>query len=245
MKDITLISVNWNTRRVMELMLKSYALHHSVKNRLEHPLNLMLVDNGSTDDSKQWLTDNEIPFIDLPVNIGHEAAINAVYKKITTRYALLVDTDIEFKSNCYLYTNWFMLIDKCIAAGDLITGDNLGYAIKQRLGAWFILFDINLMRDIHDVRKFRDTNLWNYDTGSWFTEKLFELGYNHYQINREPGDIDRDVVGMRYPTHDHLGKCSWATSHHKDRIDEIAMRKKYVEERLKEYEHIDLRNKFI
>ena len=241
MKDATLITVSWNTKSVLELMLKSYVAVHY----MGEPLKLMLVENGSVDGTKQWLTDNKVPFIDCMINVGHEAAVNMIYQKIDTTYALLSDTDVIFKSSVFEPIIDEVLNDKCIAAGDLIDGDNLGYAIKPRLGAWHILFNIHIMRDVEGFTKFRDTNLWNYDTGSWFYEKLTERGYTHHQISRAPGDIDRDVVGMRYPTHDHLGKMSWATSHHKDRIDEIAMRQRYVEERLKEYEHIDLKNKFI
>lgn len=234
--NITLLSVNWNQRKVMELMLKSY-----VKLHYDERLDLMLVDNGSDDDSKKWLTDNGVPFIDLPINIGHEAAINAVYKKINTKYCLLVDTDIQFMDNCFEYLEF--LDHKCIAAGDLITGDVLGSAVKPRIGAWFFLFNIHVMKNL-GVHKFRDTHEWSYDTGSFMTEQILSRGFTHYQIDRKPGDIDRDVIGMDYGTHRHLGKMSWATSHHKDRIDEIAMRMKYVEEQLPLYADIDLRNKF-
>lgn len=237
----TLLVVNWNTRRVLELCLKSFVKHHYMGD----PLKLMLIDNGSTDDSKQWLTDNRVPFIDLSINIGHEAAVNLVYKKIDTRFVLLCDSDIEFKDECLYDIINFEMEDRRIAAGELIDGDNLGYAIKPRIGAWWFLFNISIMRDKEGVMKFRDTNLWNYDTGSWMTEQIFQRGYTHYQIDRIPGDIDRDEVGMRYPKFDHFNKLSWATSHHKDRIEEIAMRMRVVDERLKMYENIDLKNKFI
>lgn len=237
-EEITLLSVNWNQRKVMELMLKSYVKHHK-ESEWSPELNLMLVDNGSDDDSKKWLTENGVPFIDLPFNIGHEAAINAVYKKIDTKYCLLVDTDVQFMSNCWQYP----LNSTCLVAGDLITGDVLGAAVKPRIGAWFFLFDIEKMKS-SGVHKFRDTHEWSYDTGSWMTEQIFSRGFTHHQINRKPGDIDRDVIGMDYGTHRHLGKMSWATSHHKDRIDEIAMRMRYVEEQLPLYADIDLRNKF-
>lgn len=235
---ITLLSVNWNQRKVMELMLKSYVKHHYQG----EPFELMLIDNGSTDDSKQWLTENGVPFVDLPINIGHEAAINAVYKKINTRWCLLVDTDIQFMEDVFQY--WpFNMEENEVVAGDLITGDNLGYQIKPRVAAWFFLFDIQKMKE-HGVMKFRDTTNAAYDTASWMTEKVFELGFTHHQINRKPGNIDRDVIGMDYGAFRHLGKMSWGLSHHIDRIEEVAMRMRYVEEQLPLYADIDLHNKF-
>lgn len=237
MKDLTLLSVNWNQRPVMELMLKSFVKHHYKG----EPLKLMLIDNGSNDDSKKWLTENEVPFIDLPLNIGHESAVNAVYKKIETTYCLLVDTDTQFITD--IYWLFVFLNDKCILAGDLISGDNLGTAIKPRVGAWFFLWNIARMKS-HGITKFRDTHDHSYDTASWQTEQIFKLGYTHHQINRT-GDIDRDVIGMNYGDFYHLGKMSWATSHHHDRIDEIAMRLRYVKEQLPLYADIELKGKFI
>lgn len=236
MSLITWTMVNWNQRKVMELALKSYVRHHYNS----RPLELMLVDNGSTDDSKQWLTDNGVPFVDLPINIGHEAAVNAVYKKIPTQYCLLTDTDVQFMSDCHDYLG--DLDSRCIMAGDLITTDNLGTPMMPRLGAWFFLFDIGRMKE-YGVMKFRDTSNHSYDTGSWMTEQVLTRGHTHFQINRT-GDLDRDVIGMNYKTFYHLGKMSWATSHHKDRIDEIAMRMDYVLQQLPLYADVDLRGKF-
>lgn len=237
MKDLTLVMANWNQRLVMELCLKSYVKHHYTG----EPLKLMLIENGSNDDSKRWLAENQIPFIDLPLNIGHESGVNAIYKKIDTQYCLLVDTDVQFVSNTHKYLDY--LDDKCILAGDLISGDNLGTAIKPRIGAWYFLWDIARMKS-HGIIKFRDTHDHSYDTASWQTEQIFKLGYTHHQINRT-GDIDRDVIGMNYQTFYHLGKMSWATSHHHDRIDEIAMRLRYVKEQLPKYADVELKGKFI
>ena len=74
----------------MEYTIKGYGTSSFQKFKAwAEPLKLMLVDNGSIGDSKQWLTDNGVPFIDCPINIGHEAAVNMVYEKINTRYCLL------------------------------------------------------------------------------------------------------------------------------------------------------------
>jgi hypothetical protein len=238
MNNLTLLTVNWNQRRVMELMLKSFVYTMY----LDSPLELMLVENGSTDDSKQWLTENGVPFIDSPINIGHEQAVNMVYKKIQTRYCLLVDTDVIFMSPPGDYL--MELNHTRLAAGELMTGDNLGYPMKPRLSPWFFLFDIKKMKSL-GVHKFRDTPDWSYDVGAWYTEQIISRGFDIHNIPRKPGDIDRDVIGMDYGTHRHLGKMSWALGHHKDRVDEVAMRMRYVEEQLKLYEDIDLKGKFI
>ncbi len=205
MKDLTLTVVNWNQRPVIELLLKSYVKHHYTG----EPLKLMLTDNGSNDDSKQWLTENQVPFIDCPINIGHETALNMIYKKIDTRYCLVTDSDVEFAENIFGYLDH--LNDTCVAAGELISGDNLGTPIMPRIAPWFLLFDIQKLREV-GIIKFRDTTNHSYDTGSWISEKIFQAGLTHHQIPRRPGNIDRDVIGMDYGAYRHLGKMSWATS---------------------------------
>lgn len=238
MNDITLMSVNWNTRPCLELMLKSYVKHHYT----DQPLRLALWDNNSFDGSDVFLKENNIPFDAYTDNIGHEQAINVMYPLIKTRYVLLVDTDIIFNDNCWVYIDF--LKNGTIAAGDLIRGDNLGSAVKPRLGAWFILFDITNCR-AHGINTFRDTGDWSYDVGSHFYERLWMQNLGVHIIPRLPGHIDYDIEGMKYGTHSHLGKMSWNLEKHGDRKDEVYRRRVYVEERLKDFADVDLTNKFI
>ncbi len=239
MQDITLVSVNWNNKTVMELMLKSFVKYHYKG----EPLKLVLVDNGSDDGSKEWLKENKIPFFDFIINHGHEQSINIIYSCIYTKYALLCDTDVEFLENVYDKYLPF-LNDTCKVAGELITGDQLNAPIKPRIGAWFFMFDIEAMKE-KEVNIFRDECGWDYDVGSWMTEKIFENGFTHHQIDRKKGNIDTDVLGMDYGSHIHFGKLSWNVANHMDREWEINMRMDYIKERLKDYDDIDLKGKFI
>lgn len=234
MKDITLISVNWNNVPCMDLMLRSYARHHPGLNRL------IMVDNASTDGSLEFLKHNKIPYIRFGENIGHEQALNVIFPLIKTKYALIVDTDIEFVANVHGYLD--LLNDKVLAVGDLITGDQLHSPVKPRIGAWFFMFDVEAIR-AQGITKFRDSDDWSYDVGSWMTEQILKYGFIH-ELRRHPGDIDRDIVGMRYDKFNHLGKMSWNLENHSDRFDEVTMRKKYVIERLGDYQPVDLNNRF-
>ncbi|MBK7883544.1 MAG: glycosyltransferase [Chitinophagaceae bacterium] len=239
MQDITLVSVSWNNKTVMELMLKSFVKHHYKG----EPLKLLLVDNGSDDGSKEWLKENKIPFYDFIINHGHEQSVNIVYTNIETKYVLLCDTDVEFLEN--VYDKYLPLLnEKCKVAGELITGDQLNAPVKPRIGAWFFMFDIEAMKE-KGVHTFRDTTDWSYDVGSWMTEKIFEHGFTHHQIDRKKGNIDKDVLGMDYGSHIHFGKLSWNVANHMDREWEINMRMDYIRERLKDYDDIDLKGKFI
>jgi len=239
MQDLTLIVINWNQKLALDLCLKTYVKHHYDNS----PLNIILVDNGSTDGSKTTITQNKIPFISLTENIGHEQAINLIYPLIKTKYALISDTDIEFLSNVY-ESHIPLMNDKVKLVGDYITGDQLNSPVKPRVGAWFYLFDIEAMKTA-GVEKFRDTEDWSYDVGSYMTEKILQAGYSIHHLPRLNEDIDHELISMRYETHNHIGKVSWDITKHQDRHDEVVRRRKYIEDKVKEYSDISLEDKFV
>lgn len=240
MNDLTLVTVNWNQREVLELMLKSYVHHHY--NR--EPLKLIVVDNGSEDDSKSWLSHYNIPFLSLTKNVWHEPALNLVFPFINTKYCLLNDTDIEYLDNVYDYLNAFD--DTCKSAGEYIDWDCYhDQKIKPRISPWFMLWELQAAKD-KGIEKWREGDNWVYDVGSWYTERLQEVGFTNHNIPRYPGNQDSDLISMRYPKYNHLGKTSWDIyNQHPDRVGEVEMRRNYVKTRLALYEGIDLRNKFI
>lgn len=243
MKNLTVLSVNWNAKEPMELMLKSYVAHHHYGERL----NLILVDNGSQDGSVEWLKENDIPFISLPENVGHEEAINRVYQHIKTQYVLLVDTDIEFYDNVWFYVSHMDDMD-VISAGELIDKNYMGQTkIKDRISPWFWLFDIRRMKTCR-VGAFRTKEDWTYDVGSEYWEWMVRLGFKNHHIPRrnKHEDQDSDLISMVYDKFCHWGKVSWDVQEkHTDRYSEVMRRRYAINSNLKKYEHIDLKNKFV
>lgn len=239
MTNLTLLTVNWNQQPCVELLLKSFVKHHYGGT----PIELLLVDNYSTDGSREWLYDNEIPFVHMDSNVGHENALNHVFNEIKTKYVLLLDTDVEFYENItdYLY----FLNDTRISAGELIDKNYIGNdKIKDRISPWFWLFDYSKVREA-GIDIFRTKEDWSYDVGSEFWERIRDAGFSNYNIERLPGDQDKDIVSMRYEKYGHIGKVSWNLLNHGDRQTEVMTRREYVKERLKLYSDIDLKGKFI
>lgn len=237
MNEVTFMCVSWNTQPFLEMTLRSYVKTHYDG----EPLKLALWDNFSEDNTKVWLRNNEIPFYDNFENIGHENAINILYDRVKTKYALLSDSDVVYYQNCNHYFNH--LHDGIVAAGDLIRGDNLGEAIKPRLGAWNIWMDVEACKAA-GITYFRNNTSWSYDVASQFYENIWQRNLGVYIIPRLPGHIDFDIEGMKYGTHSHYGKASWDLSKHGDRKDEVERRRAYVKEELKKYQEIDLKGKF-
>jgi glycosyltransferase involved in cell wall biosynthesis len=241
MKDLTLLSVNWNQQPCIELLLKSFAKHHYEG----EPINLILVDNNSQDDSREWMTENGIPFVALEDNIGHENAINHVYPNINQRNVLLCDSDIEFHDNIYDYV--YYLRGRCVALGEFVVNYFEQTRLKDRISPWFTLFDIQTIK-ANGINLYRDPECkdWTYDVGSWFFEQMAQKDLQSHYIHRLPGNQDNDLVSMKYERFWHWGKVSWDVhGQHGDRITEVISRRKAIKERLELYKYVDLKGKFV
>lgn len=237
--DVTLIVVNWNQRPCIELLLKSYCQHHYIGS----PLKLILFDNGSEDGSKEWMLENDIPFISSSVNIGHENALNKIYNQIKTRYALLVDSDVQFKGYVFDYLD--NLDNIVVSAGELIDKNYInGTKIKDRISPWFTLFNYERVKEA-GITTFRANEDWTYDVGSEFYENIVRAGFQNFNIDRLPGDQDNDLISMKYEKFRHWGKVSWDVFEHLDRVTEIVKRREAILGELKVYSEIELKGKFI
>lgn len=232
---LTLLSVNWNQQPALELMLKSYVKHHALL-YLPHKLRLLLVDNGSTDGSKEWLRANDVPFVDLPVNIGHEQAINLVYDQIKTRHVLLCDSDVEFTCDVQIYEEY-------LRNGYTSVGDYLHQPpLKPRIAPWFHMFNYKEMWNA-GVRTWRDPSAdSSYDTGSWYYEQMLLNGFKGYYILQCPKERG---IANKYERFNHFGSVSWDTNLKPEHKAEIELRRNVIKERLQNYKNIELKGRFI
>ena len=55
----------------------------------------LVVDNGSTDGSVEWLKEHQIDTIFLPENTGFSGAVNVGIKAADTPYVLLLNNDVR------------------------------------------------------------------------------------------------------------------------------------------------------
>ena len=232
MDDITLVAVNWNQKKALELFLKSYIKHH----HSGYPLRLLLADNGSTDGSKEWLKDNKVPFINLPKNLGHDGALSVVYGEVKTKYILLCDSDIEFLDNVHIYTN--KITGNNISVGELLDNDIYnGQKLKPRIATWFWMFNYEIMREAK-INVWRGSSDWLYNTGAWYWEQMLKMGYSNYNlVSKSP--IKGSGIGNEYDKFNHFGSVSWDLELLPEHKEEILLRRKCIELRLLNYKEID------
>lgn len=88
-KKVTIIIPNYNGLKFMEPCFKA------LRAQSDQNFELLVVDNGSTDGSVNWLKDHEIPSIFLEENTGFSGAVNVGIRESVTPYVILLNNDTE------------------------------------------------------------------------------------------------------------------------------------------------------
>ena len=91
MAKLSVVILNWNGRRHLERYLTSVVAHTS------GDAEVVVADNGSTDDSLVWLRLNypDIRVVKLDKNYGFAGGYNRALREINSRYYLLLNSDVE------------------------------------------------------------------------------------------------------------------------------------------------------
>ena len=110
MARLSVVILNWNGRRHLERYLPSVVAH------TEGDAEVIVADNGSTDDSLQWLrlTYPEIRVIRLDRNYGFAGGYNRALKSVDSEYVLLLNSDVEVTAGW-----WQPLVEVLDSEGDV------------------------------------------------------------------------------------------------------------------------------
>lgn len=92
MKQLAVIILNWNGRKLMEKYLPSVA-RHTCGDEVE----VIVADNGSSDDSVAWLRENypSLRVLELGENYGFAEGYNRAVAQTRFPYTLLLNSDVE------------------------------------------------------------------------------------------------------------------------------------------------------
>ena len=91
MARLSVVILNWNGRRHLERYLPSVVAH------TEGDAEVVVADNGSTDDSLQWLRLNypDVRVIRFDRNYGFAGGYNRALREVESEYVLLLNSDVE------------------------------------------------------------------------------------------------------------------------------------------------------
>lgn len=86
---VTIIIPNYNGLKFMEPCFAA------LDGQSEKGFEVLVVDNGSTDGSAEWLREHGIPAVFLKENIGFSGAVNIGIRQARTPYVILLNNDTE------------------------------------------------------------------------------------------------------------------------------------------------------
>ncbi len=96
MNKTTIVILNWNGIDYLKKFLGTV-----VKYSMDSETVVCVADNGSTDGSQAWISENfkDVLLIELDKNHGFAGGYNLALNKLNSRYFLLLNTDIEVTEN--------------------------------------------------------------------------------------------------------------------------------------------------
>lgn len=92
MKQVSVVILNWNGRKLLEQFLPSVVRH--TPNDIA---DIIIADNGSTDDSVKWTQQQypQVKVIRMKENLGYAGGYNKALEQIDTSFSVLLNSDVE------------------------------------------------------------------------------------------------------------------------------------------------------
>ena len=92
MKELAVIILNWNGRKLLEQFLP-VASRYSITEDVD----IIVADNGSTDDSVEWVKAHhpEVKVLSFSENYGFAEGYNKAIKQTQYKYTILLNSDVE------------------------------------------------------------------------------------------------------------------------------------------------------
>jgi GT2 family glycosyltransferase len=96
MNKISIVILNWNGLEYMKMFLANVIRYSLFENT-----SVYVADNGSTDDSIRWISENnkEAKIIKLDKNYGFAGGYNRALSQLDSRYFVLLNSDVEVTEN--------------------------------------------------------------------------------------------------------------------------------------------------
>lgn len=113
---VTVITVNWNASPYLRVLLDV------VPDRSSDDVRIVVVDNGSTDGSRHLLgARRDVNHIQMPVNVGHDLALDVAVLTCRTEYFVTLDVDAFPLTNGWIET----LLEPLVQGAAEISGARL------------------------------------------------------------------------------------------------------------------------
>src|SRR4051794_34677626 len=121
--DFTVLAVNWNTAEFLADMLRAL-------DKFSPGVEVIIVDNASTDDSRRILREAKVRSVLLPLNLGHGPGLDIAASLVRTEYFATLDIDAFPVS-----PDWLDDLRGRLDAGNVVVGGTMhrGFAHPSML----------------------------------------------------------------------------------------------------------------
>jgi hypothetical protein len=113
MKKLAVVILNWNGIDLLRKFLPT-----AVRYTISEDTDLIVADNGSTDDSVNWIRANcpEVKVLSFNDNLGFAAGYNKAISELEYEFVLLLNSDVEVTDGWTIPLLSFMLSNKDVGA---------------------------------------------------------------------------------------------------------------------------------
>lgn len=196
MKDITVLTCNYNTNRETPNMLASLI------NVSENLPKVVVMNTSTIDECELPLQVNTIPYYNYRGGT-HGEAVNLGLRKVKTRYVLLVDSDIIFLKDPTPAFEKFKE-SGCALMGKVV-GDCAGKKLYPRVEPWCCFIDTYQLKQ-HKIEFFdRDRHIKRHTEE---VERIYDIGSTMFEDCQKAGLSIADA-SMEAKYFKHYGGMSW------------------------------------
>lgn len=189
---VSILTVNYNTLDFIKLLISK------VYEYADMPFELIVVDNGSTDGSLEYLrNENRVRLIEIGRNIGHGPALDYAMIHVKTRYVVVMDSDAHPISDKWLSSMIAPLNSETLASGIYHHRNYVHPACMAiETEVYFALkttFRPNWPKD-GDISKL---GVSNWDAGEHISMRILKFGkkLHYFELSNKP---DVAIVGSEY-----------------------------------------------
>ena len=215
MRPVAIAVVNWNTKPLTELLVRS------IRRYTPEPHRLYVFDNASRDGSAEWLArQDDLTLVPARENVGHAGGLNALARSVTEDLFLCLDSDAHVFREGWLTALASHLDDRVRAVGyqSGFLGDPR--YVSASLHAFCLLVDLRPFRErgvdpdfesvIEDGRQLVDTagkvslalRDWGYETKVLMSdEETKAIPPESRRYPGHPGRIYHDGYGNFFIHH--------------------------------------------
>lgn len=165
----TIIIPNYNGLNFMEPCFEA------LRKQTVKDFEILVVDNGSTDGSVEWLKENNIPSIFLPENTGFTGAVNVGIKAANTPYVILLNNDTAVEPR------YVEALERAISRSEKI------FSVSSKVVQ---MYAPELMDDAGDMYSVLG---WAYQRGVGRSEKLYNKARRVFSANAAAAIYRREV----------------------------------------------------